>query len=81
MKKLLIVLLLLLTGCIAKITPKAIILHPTLGDKLMVVPKHNKIGSYIAPDNGVFMTEEVFKDMVRQLLLSRQREDLFLSAI
>ena len=77
MKKLLIVLLLLLTGCIAKITPKAIILHPTLGDKLMIIPKHNKIGSHVAPDNGVFMTEEVFKKMIRDLLLAKQKEKKF----
>jgi len=60
--------ILLLAGCASSIKPKAIQLHPTLGTSLLIIPKGNDIGHYKAPENGVFMTEEVFKKMVRELL-------------
>jgi len=54
-------------GCAAKgLKPKAVQLSP-LGRRLMIVPKGNKVGKYVTPDNGVFMTQDVFKLMIEQL--------------
>jgi len=66
--KYLLLSILLLAGCASSIKPKAIQIHPTLGTSLLIVPKGNDIGHYKAPENGVFMTEEVFKELVRDLL-------------
>lgn len=69
-----LMILLYCIGCTEVIRAKAIQLHPEFGESLMIVPKGNKIGSHVAPDNGVYMTEEVFQQMIRELLISKEYE-------
>ena len=59
---------LLTCSCIAKVTPKPVQLHPLLRERLIIVPKGTDIGGYKAPDNGVFMTEDVFNLMIKELM-------------
>ncbi len=70
---LLVLIMLYLLGC-SPHRPKAIQLHPQYGNKLMIVPKGNKIGSHTAPSNGVFMTEEMFKIMIFEITLQKKQE-------
>ena len=62
-------------SCIAKVTPKPVQLHPLLRERLIIVPKGTDIGGYKAPDNGVFMTEDVFELMIRELIEDCSKKD------
>jgi hypothetical protein len=58
-----IILLSLSAGCReAARTP--VELHPVLGSRCMIVPKGTDIGGYAAPDHGVFMTDDVFLNVI-----------------
>ena len=69
MKKLLWLLLvtLLAVGCRSG-GIKPVILHPTLGTGLIIVPKGTQVGEHKAPDDGVYMTRDVFTKMIAEVV-------------
>jgi hypothetical protein len=71
MKWIIVVLIVLLCSCsgsnINLVKP-----HPTIGNHLMIVPQGTRIGEQEAPERGLFMTDKVFDDILREVIIQTQ---------